>query len=78
MTEPRIIHNGRTGWYILREFSDGCRQFWAAKHGEWVGGGYGNWRTRSRFRSIEAAEIELKRIKHNLTPEVPKRAVAAM
>jgi hypothetical protein len=74
-SEPRVLFNGRHGYYIVKE-TDYGRRFWAAKHGEWVGAGVGNWRTRSRFRTIGAAELEIKRIKLHPAPSVPKKAVA--
>lgn len=70
--EPFIIDHFGRNFKIARETYIG-RQYWSAKRGEWL---YpSEWKHRSKFRSREAAELELKRIKLGMTPDVPKRKV---
>ena len=72
--KPYIIET--RGFRIVRDTHYHGRQCWAAKRGAWVGGGVGNWRSRSVFRTRKAAELELKRIELSLTPDVSKKKVA--
>ena len=69
--EPYILDRGRK-LLIARDNYTGL-QFWSAKQGRWLG--ITEWRSRSKFRSREAAELELKRINLRLAPDVPKSTV---
>lgn len=70
--EPFIIDHFGRSFKIARDSYLG-RQYWSAKRGEWLFAS--EWKCRSKFRTREAAELELKRIRLHLAPDVPKSVV---
>jgi len=68
--EPRITKQGRM--FVIEQTDSMYKtHYWSAKRGEWFSMRE-SLRYVSHFRSREAAELELKRIKLRLTPEYPK------